>query len=450
MRSKLFGCLLYTSLACLIAGTSVMAEDVPMTEEELFYFEQDYAEDYALETEEEALIVAEEEEYLEEDALIAAEDEEFLEAADADKDFNEAFPDDDFRNYLISNGYTTLDQVKNVEQLNVPETVADLTGIQYFTNLKRLYCSNTELTSLDVSGLTKLENLDCYECKLTSLNVRGCTSLATLDCYSNSLTVLDVSGCTALTILDCDSNLISSLNITGCRNLTNLHCYYNILKDLNLSNCPKLAYLECDGNRLTSVDLSLCPILKDLYEHTKPELLSDGYLLYEKTVSGERISLFTVDPSVKIITVHTHTWDAGKITKAATATATGIKTYTCKICGKQKTEIIPQTEKITISKKPSIKKPSATKNKITVNWKHFKHTSKKARKIWKKIKKVQVQCATDKDFKNIVKTATVSKNKTEKEIKGLQKKTKYYVRVRYFDGTGYSAWSKVKKITTKK
>ena len=274
--------------------------------------------------------------------------------------------------------------------------------------------------------------------------------MATLDCYSNSLTILDVSGCTALTHVDCDSNLISSLNITGCRNLTNLHCYYNKLKSLNLSNCPKLAYLECDGNSLTSVDLSLCPILKDLYEHTKPELTSDGYMLYEKTVSGAQVSLFTVDPGVKIITVHTHTWDAGKITKAATATATGIRTYTCKICGKQKTEIIPATEKITISKKPSIKKPSATKNKITVNWKHFTHTSKKARKKWKKIKKVQVQCATDKDFKNIVKTATVSKSKTEKEIKGLKKKTKYYVRVRYFDGTGYSAWSKVKKITTKK
>lgn len=37
-----------------------------------------------------------------------------------------------------------------------------------------------------------------------------------------------------------------------------------------------------------------------------------------------------------------HTWDAGKVTKAATETATGIKTYTCTVCKKAKTETIPK------------------------------------------------------------------------------------------------------------
>ena len=61
-----------------------------------------------------------------------------------------------------------------------------------------------------------------------------------------------------------------------------------------------------------------------------------------------------------------------------------------------------------------------------------------------------IQCATDKAFKNIVKTTTVGKNKTKAAIKGLKKNTTYYVRVRYYDGTGYSTWSSVKKIKTKK
>ena len=107
------------------------------------------------------------------------------------------------------------------------------------------------------------------------------------------------------------------------------------------------------------------------------------------------------------------------------------------------------TEKVTISKKPSIKKPAAAKGKITVKWKHFKHTSKKTKKIWKKIKKVQVQCATDKTFKNKVKDVKIGRGKTKYAIKGLKKKTTYYVRVRYYDGVGYSAWSKVKKVKTK-
>ena len=142
------------------------------------------------------------------------------------------------------------------------------------------------------------------------------------------------------------------------------------------------------------------------------------------------------------------------ITRSATTFRTGIQTRSCTECGNRETKVIPKLssaviEKITITKKPTIKKPAATKNKITINWKHFKHTSKKTKPIWNKIKKVQVQCATDKSFKNIVKTTLVGKKKTKATIKGLAKKTTYYVRVRYYDGTGYSAWSKVKKVKTK-
>ena len=38
-----------------------------------------------------------------------------------------------------------------------------------------------------------------------------------------------------------------------------------------------------------------------------------------------------------------HTWDAGEVTKAATATATGEKTFTCTVCKAAKTETIPTT-----------------------------------------------------------------------------------------------------------
>lgn len=44
-----------------------------------------------------------------------------------------------------------------------------------------------------------------------------------------------------------------------------------------------------------------------------------------------------------------HTWDAGKVTKAATVSATGIKTYTCSICKGTKTEVIPKLNKTSIA-----------------------------------------------------------------------------------------------------
>lgn len=52
-----------------------------------------------------------------------------------------------------------------------------------------------------------------------------------------------------------------------------------------------------------------------------------------------------------------HTWDSGKVTKAATYTTTGVKTYTCTVCGATKNETIPV---IPVSNAPMIVIDSVT------------------------------------------------------------------------------------------
>ena len=59
-----------------------------------------------------------------------------------------------------------------------------------------------------------------------------------------------------------------------------------------------------------------------------------------------------------------------------------------------------------------------------------------------------MQAATDPAFKNNVATKNVGKKKTKTILK-LQRKTVYYVRVRYVGTDGVSKWSKVKKVKTK-
>ncbi len=178
-----------------------------------------------------------------------------------------------------------------------------------------------------------------------------------------------------------------------------------------------------------------------------------GWYIGEKLVSEEMTYRFRVESDTVIngrFLKGNHDFGSWKVTKAATESSTGIQTRTCSSCGYKESKTIPKSQpKITITKKPTIQKPTPAKGKITVKWKHFKHTSKKTKAIWKKIKKVQVQCATDSGFKNIVKDVKIGRGKTKYAIKGLNKKTTYYVRVRYYDGTGYSAWSKVKKVKTK-
>lgn len=105
-------------------------------------------------------------------------------------------------------------------------------------------------------------------------------------------------------------------------------------------------------------------------------------------------------------------------------------------------------EKITIGKRPSSVKAKARKQKVTVTWKRIKK-NKAGRKLLKQIKSIQVQYSTDKGFKKNVKMKSVGKKKTKVTLK-LQKKTTYYIRVRYKGSDGFSRWSKVKKVKTKK
>ena len=45
-----------------------------------------------------------------------------------------------------------------------------------------------------------------------------------------------------------------------------------------------------------------------------------------------------------------HAWDSGKVTKPATETEDGVKTFTCTRCGETKTEVIPATGSVDVTK----------------------------------------------------------------------------------------------------
>lgn len=98
------------------------------------------------------------------------------------------FPDENFRKYLVDQGYTsgnasagyTISQSKLewIRGINVSDRdISDLTGIEYFPNLIELYCASCKLTFLDVSENKLLRVLDCSGNQLTSLNVISCANL---------------------------------------------------------------------------------------------------------------------------------------------------------------------------------------------------------------------------------------------------------------------------------
>ena len=172
------------------------------------------------------------------------------------------FPDENFRNWLFEQDYGRYgiiadDRIARITSIYViGESIRSLQGIEYFTALTTLWCSNNQLTSLDVSKNTALTTLSCNNNQLTSLDVSKNTALTDLNCYYNQLTSLDVSGCTALTDLECFENQLTSLDVSGCTALTDLDCCSNQLTSLDVSGCTALARLDCYFNQLTSLDVS--------------------------------------------------------------------------------------------------------------------------------------------------------------------------------------------------
>ncbi len=194
------------------------------------------------------------------------------------------FPDDNFRQYITENFDTDGDGVLSKEEIEAvteiyvnKKGISDLSGLKYFINLRALYCTDNQLTSLDVSNNTALAEIKCngnqlttldvsnnrallwVHCKdnqLTSLDISNNSKMEELRCDNNQLTTLDVSKNTALTGLYCDGNQITTLDVSKNTSLFDLSCSSNQLTTLDVSNNTSLRYLFCYSNQLTTIDVS--------------------------------------------------------------------------------------------------------------------------------------------------------------------------------------------------
>ena len=171
------------------------------------------------------------------------------------------FPDIVFRDYVKQfdtnpDGALSEEELSAVTTMNAIGNVADLTGIENFTALKRLEVQNQQLTKLDVSKLTELETLWCDGNQLNKLDLTNNTKLIHLQCTNNQLTELDLANNTTLVDLGCENNLLNQLDVANNTALVTLSCSNNQLKSLNVAQNEALIDLRCDHNQLTTLDLS--------------------------------------------------------------------------------------------------------------------------------------------------------------------------------------------------
>ena len=366
------------------------------------------------------------------------------------------------------------------------------------TNLTFLHCYNSGLTELDISNNTKLMELYCHQNQLNRLDISNCPDL--LEVYLNGDHTSEggvekheeyfgLEGGYGDRGLYVDS-LVTV--ITSDEQMYTITWDFNGGTDIHDSYGPRIStgasgweihqpiiekegfilegwsteqggniVLEADDSGLSAWtvegDVTLYAVwsVDEDYEDDPIHIHT-----YENWITTTNATCTTVgvetgtcecgETTTRSIPALGHSFGAWSVLVPATEDAEGLQTRTCSRCGQTETATIPKIAvNVTILKAPSLSKPKAAKGKATITWKKFKQT-KKTKPIWKKIKKVEVQYSTDPIFKTKT-TKLVGKTKTKLVVKGLQKNTTYYVRVRYTDSVGgYSAWSSVKKVKTKK
>ena len=109
--------------------------------------------------------------------------------------------------------------------------------IYHIVNLKTLYCSSNQLTSLHLND--NLQELHCHTNQLTSLHLND--NLQELYCNNNKLTSLNLND--NLDSLYCNNNHLTSLHLN--KNLNKLECHNNQLTSLQLNeNLRTILYIN--------------------------------------------------------------------------------------------------------------------------------------------------------------------------------------------------------------
>ena len=181
------------------------------------------------------------------------------------------FPDETFRNWILKQSYgkdgvLTEQEIAGVKEIDVAYMdIKSLKGIEFFTALESLWCSNDKLAELDVTKNTKLIDLRCSQCKLTSLDLSQNKDLYRLYCQNNPLTSLDLSQNLALEQFDCSGCQLTELDVTHNSKLKYLSCYYNPLTSLDVSQNPELESLHCYELPFGTLDVTKNKALKRLH-----------------------------------------------------------------------------------------------------------------------------------------------------------------------------------------
>ncbi len=210
-------------------------------------------------------------------------------------------------------GYLSQKEMDDVTELYL-EDMTELTGIEYFENLKLLYwtgqlekepnlkknkklktvaCVSYNLSQIDLSENTELTELTMRDAKIKSLDLSQQKKLKRLNLSgSSSMKRLDVSKCTKLEKLFLRHCGLKVLKLGKKEKLDSLDCAYNELRPINTKKLPALCYLDM-AKTLDKEEPRFAKILKKKVPLTKkyfPDSVLRSKLKEEDTNKDGKLS----------------------------------------------------------------------------------------------------------------------------------------------------------------
>ncbi|RED25101.1 putative secreted protein (Por secretion system target) [Flavobacterium cutihirudinis] len=184
-------------------------------------------------------------------------------------------PDPEFERLLIDrgfdkdgvNGKVVTSNISNLTELYANDSdykITDLTGVEGFINLEKLYCYHGTVAKLDVSKNLKLKLLDMADNKVTALDLTQNVDLESLNCGQNNLTTLNISKNKVLKSLTISENQLTTIDVSQNAALERLYIDSNKLTNIDVTSNLALRELSISGNKIATLNTSKNTALRSL------------------------------------------------------------------------------------------------------------------------------------------------------------------------------------------
>ena len=158
--------------------------------------------------------------------------------------------------------FTEAYQVLNLRVTS--QNISDLTGIEYFSNLRALNIGYNSITNLNVTGFNDLESLNCNSNQIGALDLTNNLDLSFLDLASNQLSDIDITNNLDLSYVSLTSNQINDIDVSNNLNLIFLYLNSNLLSNIDVSLNTQLELLAVGYNSISDLDVTSNTLLENL------------------------------------------------------------------------------------------------------------------------------------------------------------------------------------------